>query len=137
MRILVVDDDRSHGESLLDLLQSRGHEALHAQTPEDAGWLLGLLRFDAALIDHDLGASSGVELAARLAQTVPDIRCVLVSARPRSELAAGSLPFLQKPLALEAVVSLLGDLEREKAGTRVIIRAEFPLIRARRGNPPR
>ena len=135
MRILIVDDDLAHVEKLAAWIESRGHEVLHARTAEDAGWLAALLRFDVAFVDDGTGSPSGHDMAARLEESSPLIRCVLVSTRPASELCAGTLPFLQKPLEPEPVHSVLRELELEKAGSRVILRVGFPLIRTGRRAP--
>lgn len=134
MRILIVDDDPVHAEKLAAWTESRGHEVLHARTAEDANWLAALLRFDVAFLDDGMGLPVG-DMAARLEESSPLIRCVLVSARPASELCAGTLPFLQKPLEPEPVHSLLRELELENAGSRVILRVGFPLIRTGRRAP--
>ena len=134
MRILLVDDDPAHAERLAAWIESRGHEVFHADSVEDAGWLAALLRFDVAFIEDDMAPSIG-DLAARLEEASPLVRCVLVSERPAIELCAGPLPFLQKPLEPEPVYSLLRGLELEKAGSRVILRAGFPLIRTARRAP--
>ena len=134
MRILIVDHDPAHAERLAAWIESRGHEVFHAGTVEDAGWLAALLRFDVAFIEDDM-APSIADMAVRLEEASPLIRCVLVSERPAIELCAGTIPYLQKPLEPEPVHSLLRRLELEKAGSRVILRAGFPLIRTARRAP--
>ena len=135
MRILIVDDDPAHAENLAAWIESRGHEVFHAPTAEDVAWLADLLRFDVAFVDEGMGPSIARDMAARLEESSPLIRSVLVSARAASELCAGPLPFLQKPLEPGPVHSLLRELELELAGSRVILRAGFPLIRTGRRAP--
>jgi len=135
VRILIVDDDPVHAERLAAWIESRGHEVFHARTAEDADWLADLLRFDVAFLDDGMAPSPARKVAAVLEESNPGIRRVVVSARPASELCAGSLPFLQKPLEPAPVHSLLRDLELENAGSRVILRVGFPLIRTGRRDP--
>jgi len=131
MRILVIDDDRPHGESLLDLLQSKGHEALYAETDADARWLADLLRFDLAILDHDMPETSGLHLAAVLAEKLPGLLCVIVSARPASEIPLGGLRFLPKPLAIPALLEILLEFERKKEGAPLVVRSDFPMVKYR------
>jgi two-component system response regulator DesR len=131
MRILVIDDDRPHGESLLDLLQSKGHEALYAQTDADARWLADLLRFDLAILDHDMPGTSGLRLAALLTEKFPGLLCVIVSARPAAEIPLGGLRFLPKPLPIPALLEMLIDLERQRGGAPLVLRTGFPMVKYR------
>lgn len=116
MRILVLDDYRSHGESLAELLHSRGHEALYAANYQNAEWLLELFPFDFAILDFDMPDLSGPAVAARLARRSPPVRSAIMSAQPltaprRDEL--GGLRFLHKPFALARLLELLSEVERE------------------------
>src|SRR5262249_61342241 len=71
MKILIVDDDQQHGESLAELLCSRGYEAFYAPNQEEAEWLSSLFRFDLSIIDFDLRRTTGPELARDLVKEDP------------------------------------------------------------------
>jgi DNA-binding response OmpR family regulator len=131
MRILVIDDDRPHGESLIDLLESSGHEAWFAETDSDARWLADLLRFDLAILDHDMPGTSGLLLAAMLTERIPGLPCIIVSARPASEIPLGGLGFLPKPLSISALLEMVLDLERRKGGSPLVVRSGFPVVKYR------
>ncbi|MBN1442470.1 MAG: response regulator [Planctomycetes bacterium] len=138
MRIIIVDDDRAHGESLSDLLNSRGHEACFASSGEEAEWLLGLVRFDLAIVDCDMPRLSGPQVARRLLEREPGLRTALMSARELSEehrLEAGSLPFIPKPIRAEALLDLIHGAGSPPASAAVAVRAAFPLLPAPRRSP--
>lgn len=127
MRILIVDDDRAHGEALSDLLGSRGHESYHASGLAEAAWFLELFRFDLALVDHDMPDVSGVEACRSLALRAPDLPTVAMSARETHRERCSreaALLFLPKPIAIERLLALLADLE---SGTSLTVRLEFPV----------
>ena len=130
MRILVVDDYRTHGESLAELLQSRGHEAMYAERFADAEWLLGLFRFDIAFLDFDMPGMTGPTIARKIADLYPGVHSVILSARVpegarRTEL--GDLPFLEKPVTTAVLFALVERLERERAGSALIPRGVFSI----------
>ncbi len=132
MRILVMDDYRSHGESLAELLGAKGHDALYAETYSDAEWLLDLLRFDFALLDFDMPGMSGPAVAQRLSKRFPSIRSVIMSAKtPTGARLAelGGLRFLQKPVATSTLLEVLRQVERDLAGLALVQRSAFSLVK--------
>jgi DNA-binding NtrC family response regulator len=134
LRVLIIDDDRFHGEALSDLLNTRGHEAHFAPSLPEADWLLSLFRFQLALLDYDMPEHSGPEVARELHVRDPQVRPVLMSAR-RIDLSSVpqvrdlSMPFLPKPIPIDALLQLIG---RFAAGTALTLRLSFPVQRYRR-----
>jgi len=131
VRLLIIDDDRAHGESLADLLNTRGHEAYFAANLEDARWHLGLFSFHLALIDYDMPERNGPEVARRLIQEDPKLRCIVMSARKnddarREEL--GDLAFMAKPISIDQLFELLIDVMAEDAGSSLVVRVAFPIV---------
>lgn len=132
MRILVIDDYKSHGESLVELLKTLGHEGLYAQSFTDAQWLLDLFRFDVAILDFDMPAVSGPEAAQDLAKRFPEMQAVIVSAHtPEGDrlTCLGELPFLPKPVVHDTLRSLLEEFARARLGSVLIRRTGFPMIK--------
>jgi DNA-binding NtrC family response regulator len=132
MRILIVDDYKTHGESLADLLSSKGHEAIYAESYADAEWLLELMRFDLALLDFDMPGMSGPTVAAKLTARHPSLRSVILSAHvPTGErlVELGGLPFLAKPVPTTALLQMLEQVARELAGLSLIQRSAFSIVK--------
>jgi CheY-like chemotaxis protein len=131
LRILIVDDDRAHGESLADLLNSRGHETYFAASGEEAEWLLGLFPFDVAIVDYDMPGLTGLQVVDRLRGMDPRLRAALMSAReltPQRREEAGSIPFIAKPIRPESVLEFIGGPQPSSTSTAVTIRVSFPLL---------
>ena len=53
MNVLIIDDYESYGESLVERVQMRGHDAQYAPSFAEAEWRLDLLPFQVALLDLD------------------------------------------------------------------------------------
>ena len=132
MKILIIDDYRSHGESLAELVHVLGHEAQYAPSYTEAEWLLNVLSFDLALLDFDMPQMTGPMIAAELTERFPKVRPVIMSAhapdhRRRKEI--GDWTFLQKPLTREQLQTLFSDFVREQLGCGLMLRASFPILR--------
>jgi DNA-binding NtrC family response regulator len=132
MRILVMDDYQSHGEGLAEFLGSRGYEAIYAASYADAEWLLALMRFDLAVLDFDMPGLPGPAVAAKLAERFPQLRSVIMSARPPSgprKAELGSFLFLEKPVPTDALLEIVGRVEKEIAGFSVVLRSVFSVVK--------
>jgi len=135
MRILIIDDDQRHGESLVDLLASRGHEAYFAPTLSEADWLTGLFRFDISVIDFDMPQASGPEVAHRLIERFPGLEVLIMSAHLASggrRAALGKLPFLSKPIEADTLLAFLERVVARRAGSPLVVRESFALAPYRR-----
>lgn len=135
MRVLIIDDDRAHGETLSDLLNSKGYEAYFAPSLPEADWLLELFRFHLALLDWDMPERSGPQVARELLERDPALRPILMSARePSSSLLvaekAPPMPFIPKPIRVDSLLSLIASFTGQS--TSLTLRVEFPLDHYRR-----
>ena len=95
VNILLVDDSPSVRTVLRTLLCGLGVTRIYeASTREEAFIMARVCRPDLALIDHDLGRASGVELIAgfRDAATspMPELPLILLSPTGQEHLAAGA-----------------------------------------------
>ena len=119
LRVLIIDDDRAHGESLSDLLNSRGHEAYFAESLSDADWLLELFPFQLAILDYDMPGLDGVDTLSRL-RALPGgraARVIVVSASVGPEAihrfaVLGVQDFLRKPVDIEGLVGVITALAK-------------------------
>lgn len=116
MRCLVVDDSARFLESARLLLERQGMQVDVASTGAEAARQVEQVHPDVVLLDIDLGAESGFDVARRLHGE--DLRIILVSThaeRDFEELIAASpaLGFLSKSsLSADAIRDLLRTLTR-------------------------
>jgi DNA-binding NarL/FixJ family response regulator len=125
LRLLIVDDNAHFLHAARTLLEREGMRVVAvASTSADAIRYAGELQPDVTLVDIDLGAESGFDLARRLTDAGSAIagRVVLISAYPESDLrdiidASPAIAFLPKSqLSSDAIRRLLGDREGGGSG---------------------
>ncbi len=121
-RVLVVDDDVGFTDGLRDLLESRGYAVETAPGSWQALELQATFDPEVALLDIQLGRTSGVDLAAELKQRRPNLICIMVTAHADIDsaveaLRAGADDYLRKPLDPG---ELLAALERCFARLRLL-----------------
>jgi DNA-binding NarL/FixJ family response regulator len=115
LRCLIADDSREFLVSAARLLESQGMRVIaHASTSAAALHLAETLLPDVALVDVELGAEDGLELARQLAERAPTVPVILISTHEPAELAdlvakTPAVGFLPKDvLGLTAILGLLG-----------------------------
>ena len=115
LRCLLVDDSEEFLASATRLLESQGAWVVgRARSVEEALRLAQDLRPEVALVDVELGAESGFELAAALAAALPAPRVVLISTHDEDELvdlvaASPAVGFLRKTaIGVDAISRLAG-----------------------------
>src|SRR4051812_12451082 len=122
-RCLIVDDNAGYLSEASDLLQRQGMSVVGvASTSGDALAIAASDRLDVALVDVDLGAESGLDVARALAMSDEPVPVILISAYAEKDLrellddspAVGFLP--KSVLSRAAIDGLLGDRE-ERCGT--------------------
>lgn len=82
MRILVVDDDASVAEVLVDFLEHHGFEPVLFRDPLKAASEFTPGRFNIALLDHMMPGLTGAMLAEVLFEKDPGLPVLLVTAFP-------------------------------------------------------
>ena len=115
-RVLVVDDDCDHAESLADVIEMRGHTARIANSGEEA---LDLFRdddFDFVLLDVKLPGINGVETFLEIRKIRPSARVMMMTGYSVEQLVAqaiegGALGVLHKPFAAMQVLDLLTNVK--------------------------
>ncbi len=114
-KVLVVDDDQRTRESLVEILQRAGYEAMGLASGDGLEDLLAGHAFAAAIIDYHLPSRNGLEIAHCLRQTLPACRIVLISSeyRPRRQPQAFTAAvdrFLAKPFSKTALLQTMMEL---------------------------
>ena len=122
-RCLIVDDNAGYLSEARDLLQRQGMSVVGvASTSSDALAIAASDRLDVALVDVDLGAESGLDVARALAMSDEPVPVILISAYAEKDLRellddSPAVGFLPKSLLSRAKIDgLLNDRE-ERCGT--------------------
>jgi DNA-binding NarL/FixJ family response regulator len=115
-RCLIVDDNAGYLTEARDLLQRQGMSIVGvAATGADALAICASDRPDVALVDVDLGAESGLDVARALAMRDEPVAVILISAYAEKDLRellddSPAIGFLSKSvLSRAAIDGLLGD----------------------------
>jgi two-component system, NtrC family, response regulator HydG len=111
-RVLVVDDDRDHAESVADLLGMRGHAVTVAYSGETGLAMFQGSEFDVTLMDVQLPGMNGVQTFFELRKIKPDAKIIMMTGFSVEHLLAqavedGAVGILHKPFAANDVVAML------------------------------
>jgi two-component system, NtrC family, response regulator HydG len=114
-RVLIVDDDVDHAESLADVLEMRGHPVELAHSGEDAIECFRNGEFDLVLLDVKLPGMNGVETFFELRKIRPAVRVMMMTGFSLEQLIAqaienGALGVLYKPFAATDLLSALAQV---------------------------
>jgi DNA-binding response OmpR family regulator len=109
-RILVVDDDKDHAESIADLLQLRGYDVELAHNGEDGLKLFTHVRFDVTIMDVKLPGMNGVEAFFRLRKLRPGAQTIMMTGLNVDQIMAsavgnGAAEVMRRPYALPDIVN--------------------------------
>jgi len=114
MKILVVDDEPVIADTLVDILNGEGHEALSVSDGVAAVKWAGMVVPDVVLADVIMPRMDGIEAAKAIMKLVPNCRIILFSGQAASTdlltkaRADGySFEVLAKPLNPEALLEKL------------------------------
>jgi CheY-like chemotaxis protein len=110
--VLVVEDDPTHRELLVEMLSSWGYEALPVGSAEEAEFAVRNRKLDAAVVDVFLPGRNGATLLSRLRERFPGAVLIGVSALADAAMARkckglGADLFIAKPLAPEHLAEAL------------------------------
>src|SRR6185503_17157943 len=116
-RVLVVDDDCDHAESLADVMEMRGHEARIANSGEEALDMFRDDEFDFVLLDVKLPGINGVETFLEMKKVRPTAQVMMMTGFSVEHLVAraiegGALGVLHKPFAALQVLELLTKVKQ-------------------------
>jgi CheY-like chemotaxis protein len=104
-RVLVVDDERVIAETLVQILELKGYEAVAAYSGEEAVTTASTFRPDFAIMDVIMGELNGFEAALLIRKLLPACQITMVSGQQETAdllnhtLAAGNeFEVLAKPV---------------------------------------
>jgi two-component system response regulator VanR len=127
MRVLIVEDEPYLAEAIRDGLRL---EAIAADIAADGGTALDLLssnRYDIAVLDRDIPAPSGDEVARHIVASGSGMPILMLTAADRlddkaSGFELGADDYLTKPFALRELVLRLRALDRRRTHSRPPVR---------------
>ena len=115
-RILVVDDEKNMRKTLADILRDEHYQVATAATGEEAVELCSKQDFDVVLMDVRMPGMDGVEAFRRIRRHREGVRVLLMSAYDVNQLKEaaldeGAIAFLSKPLDVQKVIQLIGEVK--------------------------
>jgi DNA-binding response OmpR family regulator len=128
LKVLIVDDDQDHAESVADILEMRGYSVALAASGEEGVAQFRTSDFHVVLMDVKLPGMNGVEAFAEFKRIRAGARVLMMTGFSVEELVAeavgnGALGVLHKPFA---VTELLETLERVKPRGMVLVADDDP-----------
>lgn len=114
--ILIVDDEHSMRETLSDILESRDYTVSTAATGEAAVEMCAKKTYDVVLMDVRMPGLNGVEAFRQIRRHQEGVRVIMMSAYSVDDikqvaLEEGAVAFLEKPLDVEDVIKLIGEVK--------------------------
>jgi PAS domain S-box-containing protein len=111
-RILIVDDDRDFAASLKLILENENYNTLLAYSEVEALESMERNTVDLALIDIQLGQTSGIDLLPKILKIQPETLCIMVTGFGSIETAVralkeGAYDYLRKPVNPEELIATL------------------------------
>ena len=82
-RFVVIDDDPLFGNIMTRFAKAQGTEVDYFESMREFEPCSRARRYDAAIVDYDLGDMTGIDIAEQLQVLFGDIPLVLVSSQPR------------------------------------------------------
>jgi CheY-like chemotaxis protein len=122
MRILIVDDDRDHAESIADVLVARQCEVDLAGSGEECVAKFREMPFELVFMDIKLPGMNGVEALFECKKIQPRAKIMLMTGFSLEQLVArgltgGALGILRKPFLMKEIFDVLTQMESaESAG---------------------
>lgn len=119
-KILVIDDEQGIREVLSGILEDEGHEVFAVEDGIEGLQLLKTEPVDLVLLDVWLPNMGGIDVLKRIKTDYPETQVIIISGHGNIDLAVkavklGAFDFMEKPLSLEKVVTLVKNaLEMEQ-----------------------
>lgn len=115
-RVLVIDDDRDHAESIADILSMRGHRVETAFSGEQGVEIFRDHDFDIVFMDVKLPGMNGVETFFEFKKIRPSARVMMMTGFSLEQLITqaiehGALGVLRKPFAIQDLLHVLDQIK--------------------------
>lgn len=113
-KILVVDDERSIRNTLMDILESENHEVVVAANGEIALEKAATETFDLVFSDIKMPKVDGIEVLETMKKLYPETKMILISGHGNIETAVecikkGAFDFIEKPIEFDRLLTVVKD----------------------------
>src|SRR6202521_688113 len=117
MDFLVIDDDKTFRDATALLIDSEGHYAESADSGKLGLELLKEEKFDAVLLDLNLGSEKGLDVLDQILKGRPNLPVIIFTAQGNIKNAVeamrrGAVDFLEKPFSREQFHLVLARVRR-------------------------
>ena len=125
MKIIVVDDEPIIADTLVNILEGEGHDALAVSHGESAVKWAKMIKPDAIISDVIMPGMNGIETAKAILKVLPNCRIILFSGQAASSdllakarVEGYSFEVLPKPINPEILLQKLKSAETGAAASR-------------------
>jgi DNA-binding NtrC family response regulator len=117
--ILIIDDDENIRKVLMAILEDKGYNIESVGTAKEAIKRTQKKFYNLALVDIRLPDMEGIELLAKIRDTTPRMRKIIITGYPTLQNAVdavngGADAYIMKPFDVEKVLSTIGDQLRKQ-----------------------
>jgi len=123
--VLIVEDERAHGDAIAEGLKRAGHACLVVESGDEALTSMRRRPPDVVVTDYKLGGDlDGLDVLQRSRELAPDAEVVVITAHGDERLARralkeeGAYDYLTKPLDLDDVRSTVNRAARQALSSR-------------------
>ena len=115
MKVLLIDDDRSHLESFSEALNLNGIETNLFDNPIEAFDHYAVSSYDAVITDLRMKEMDGLRLLKKILQQNPVARVIVITGYPfdgdkATAIKKGAYAFVHKPLNIKGVIDALDGI---------------------------
>ncbi|MFN8421396.1 MAG: response regulator [Anaerolineae bacterium] len=119
-RILIVEDDETFRETVLEVLRDVGYRVKGARSVNKAEKRLRKHKFDLVLSDVHIGDQSGFDVLQIAAEKRPNAKLVLMSSKADPDMmeqaiSSGASKFLPKPFRVKELLTLIEEMTEQEA----------------------
>ncbi len=120
MKVLIIDDDRDHLDSISEALVLNGVKTKEFQSPIEAIKAYKSSKYDAVITDIKMREMDGIEVLKQLLVSDPNACVIVMTGYPYlgdsvAAMSKGALAFFHKPLDISNVMKVLSLIEKETA----------------------
>ena len=118
MKVLLIDDDRNHLESISDALVLNGIETSLFLNPVEALESFFSCNYDAVITDIRMSEVDGMKVLEKILKFDPETHVIVMTGYPFpgdsvSTLSKGACAFFHKPLDIDNVLQLLAKINKK------------------------